>query len=386
MKFMHISDLHLGKRVNEFSMLEDQEYILKEILRIGEREQADAMLIAGDVYDKPVPPAEAVQLLDGFLTEAVEKGMGVFLISGNHDSPQRLAFGARLLWRTGSDEEEKKPKGVYLSPVFQGTVGPVELEDEYGPVNIYPVPFIKPAAVRQFFPEREIASYQDAFRAVMESLFVDQKQRNVLVAHQFVTGASRCESEELWVGGMDNVDASLMEAFDYTALGHIHGPQNIGRETVRYCGTPLPYSFSEAEQEKSVTMVELKEKGNVKVYTVPLKPRRKMRKLKGAYEEVTFRENYRGTDLSDYLYITLTDEEDIPGAVERLRSIYPNLMKLDYDNQRTRENQRVTGTEAAEQKTPLQHFEDFYKLRNNQEMNGQQMAFMRELIEKVWEG
>lgn len=386
MKFMHISDLHLGKRVNEFSMLEDQEYILKEILKIGEREQADAMLIAGDVYDKPVPPAEAVQLLDGFLTEAVEKGMGVFLISGNHDSSQRLAFGARLLRRTGSGEEGKKPQGVYLSPVFQGTVRPVALQDEYGPVNIYPVPFIKPAAVRQFFPEREISSYQDAFRAVMERLLVDREQRNVLVAHQFVTGASRCESEELWVGGMDNVDASLMEAFDYTALGHIHGPQNIGRETVRYCGTPLPYSFSEAEQEKSVTMVELKEKGNVKVYTVPLKPRRKMRKLKGFYEEVTFRENYRGTDLSDYLYITLTDEEDIPGAVERLRSIYPNLMKLDYDNQRTRENQRVTGTEASEQKTPLQHFEDFYKLRNNQEMNGQQRAFMRELIEKVWEG
>lgn len=376
MKFMHISDLHLGKRVNEFSMIEDQDYILRQILQIAKKEKTEGLLIAGDVYDKSVPSAEAVQLLDEFLTKAAAMGMSVYLISGNHDSAERLSFGSRLL---------REAERIYISPVFDGNVEPVRMLDLYGPVNVWLLPFIKPAMVRRFYPDAEIVTYDDAFRTVVESLEVNPKERNILVAHQFVTGAARCESEEVSVGGVDNVDASIMDDFDYVALGHIHGPQKIGRETLRYCGTPLKYSFSEANHEKSVTIVELQEKGNIALSTVPLTPLRDMREIKGTYEEVTLRENYEHTNVHDYLHITLTDEEDIPNVMERLRVIYPNLMRLDYDNRRTRENRTVEGAAEVETKSPLQHFADFYQVQNNQEMNEEQMRFMEQLIEKVWE-
>lgn len=383
MRLMHLSDLHLGKRVNEMSMLEDQEYILQEILRIAAQEKIDGMMIAGDVYDKSVPSAEAVQMLDRFLTKAVQCGIDVYIISGNHDSAERLAFGGKLLRKLG--EGKKRTAGIYIAPVYEGVIEPIEAADEHGTVFIWQVPFIKPAIVRRFFAEQEISTYNDAFRTVIESLKIDTGERNVLMAHQFVTGASRCESEDISVGGIDNVDAAVMEKFDYAALGHIHGPQNIGRETVRYCGTPLKYSFSEASHEKSVTIVELKEKGKVQVRTIPLKPLREMREIRGSYEEVTLRENYQDTNTFDYLHITLTDEEDIPNVMDRLRAIYPNLMRLDYDNRRTRENREVEGAKDVEKKSPLEHFADFYQIQNNQEMSGEQRAFMQELIEKVWE-
>lgn len=376
MRLLHISDLHLGKRVNGFSMIEDQEYILREILQIARQEKIDGMLIAGDVYDKPVPCAEAVSLLDDFLTRAAALGMAVYLISGNHDSAQRLAFGGRIL-----RESEK----IFLSPVFDGKVEPIRMLDVYGPVNVWLLPFVKPATVRPYFPDAQMENYNDAFRAVLESLPIDQRERNILVAHQFVTGASRCESEEVSVGGMDNVDASLMEGFDYAALGHIHGPQHIGQKSIRYCGTPLKYSFSEEKHQKSVTVVDLQEKGNVEIKTVPLRPLRDMRKIRGTYDEVTLREFYENTNVRDYLQITLTDEEDIPNVMERLRVIYPNLMKLEYDNKRTRENQTVEGAEAVEKMSPLQHFAAFYEMQNNQQMSEEQSQFMESLIEKVWE-
>lgn len=376
MKLMHISDLHLGKRVNEFSMIEDQEYILQEILQTAKKEKVDGLLIAGDVYDKAVPSAEAVQLLDDFLTKTAAMGISVYMISGNHDSAQRLAFGSRLL---------REAERIFISPVFDGRIEPIRLLDLYGPVNIWLLPFIKPAVVRPFFPELELNTYDDAFRAVVESLEVDTRERNILVAHQFVTGAARCESEEVSVGGLDNVDASVMEQFDYVALGHIHGPQKIGRETLRYCGTPLKYSFSEANHQKSVTIVEVLEKGDVQVSVRPLTPLRDLREIKGTYEEVTLRENYMDTNVYDYLHITLTDEEDIPNVMDRLRVIYPNLMRLDYDNRRTRENQAVEGAKEIETKSPLQHFADFYQVQNNQEMSVEQIKFMENLIEKVWE-
>lgn len=390
MRLMHISDLHLGKRVHEMSMLEDQAYILEEILEIAKREAVDGMLIAGDVYDKSVPSAEAVRLLDGFLTKAVGNGLDVYLISGNHDSAERLAFGGRLL--RGGDGTAGSPASgaqrhvprLYLAPVFGGRIEPVRAEDGYGPLFIWQIPFIRPAAVRRFFPDREIGTYNDAFRAVTESLEMDRNARNVLVAHQFVTGASRCESEDISVGGIDNVDASLMEAFDYAALGHIHNPQNLGSGHIRYCGTPLKYSFSEAAQEKSVTIVELREKGTVQVRTVLLSPLHDMRKIRGSYAELTLKENYQGTRTDDYLQVTLTDEEDIPNGMERLRAVYPNLLRLDYDNRRTREKQTPEGAKEAEQQTPLAHFAEFYRIQNNQEMSEEQRAFMQELIEKVW--
>jgi exonuclease SbcD len=376
MKLIHLSDLHLGKRVNEFSMLEDQQYILTEILRIMDQEQPDGVLIAGDVYDKSVPSAEAVALLDDFLVRLAKRKLQVFLISGNHDSPERMAFGGRLM----------EGSGIHLAPGYHGKVAPLTLTDQYGPVNLYLLPFVKPAHVRRWFPEREIASYTDALAVAIEAMEVDPGARNVLVTHQFVTGAARCDSEEISVGGTDNVDASVFAPFDYVALGHIHGPQQVGRETVRYCGTPLKYSFSEAKHQKSVTVVELGEKGTVSVRTVPLTPMRDLVELRGTYEELTFRGFYDGTSYPrDYVHITLTDEEDIPDAVSKLRIIYPNLMKLDYDNKRTRAGIVLEGAEDVQQKSPLELLEEFYEKQNGQTMGEEQRAFARGLMEQIWE-
>lgn len=375
MKLIHLSDLHLGKRVNEFSMLEDQQYILTEILQIIDQEKPDGVMIAGDVYDKTVPSAEAVALLDDFLVRLAKRDLQVFLISGNHDSPERMAFGGRLMAQSG----------VHLAPVYDGKVSPITLTDEYGPVNLYLLPFLKPAHVRRCFPEREILTYTDALAAAIEAMGVDTAQRNVLVTHQFVTGAARCDSEEISVGGTDNVDVSVFEPFDYVALGHIHGPQQVGRETVRYCGTPLKYSFSEAKHQKSVTVVELGEKGAVSVRTVPLTPMRDLAELRGTYEELTFRGFYDGTSYSrDYVHITLTDEEDIPDAVSKLRIIYPNLMKLDYDNKRTRAGIVLEGAED-QQRSPLELLEEFYEKQNGQPMGEEQRAFAKSLMERIWE-
>ena len=375
MKLIHLSDLHLGKRVNEFSMLEDQQYILTEILQIIDREKPDGVMIAGDVYDKSVPSAEAVALLDDFLVRLAKRDLQVFLISGNHDSPERMAFGGRLMAQSG----------VHLAPVYDGKVSPITLTDEYGPVNLYLLPFLKPAHVRRCFPEREILTYTDALAAAIEAMGVDPAQRNVLVTHQFVTGAARCDSEEISVGGTDNVDVSVFEPFDYVALGHIHGPQQVGRETVRYCGTPLKYSFSEAKHQKSVTVVELGEKGAVSVRTVPLTPMRDLAELRGTYEELTFRGFYDGTSYPrDYVHITLTDEEDIPDAVSKLRIIYPNLMKLDYDNKRTRAGIVLEGAED-QLRSPLELLEEFYEKQNGQPMGEEQRSFAKNLMERIWE-
>lgn len=375
MKLIHLSDLHLGKRVNEFSMLEDQQYILTEILQIIDREKPDGVMIAGDVYDKSVPSAEAVALLDDFLVRLAKRDLQVFLISGNHDSPERMAFGGRIMAQSG----------VHLAPVYDGKVSPITLTDEYGPVNLYLLPFLKPAHVRRCFPEREILTYTDALAAAIEAMGVDPAQRNVLVTHQFVTGAARCDSEEISVGGTENVDVSVFGPFDYVALGHIHGPQQVGRETVRYCGTPLKYSFSEAKHQKSVTVVELGEKGAVSVRTVPLTPMRDLAELRGTYEELTFRGFYDGTSYPrDYVHITLTDEEDIPDAVSKLRIIYPNLMKLDYDNKRTRAGIILEGAED-QQRSPLELLEEFYEKQNGQPMGEKQRAFAKSLMERIWE-
>ena len=375
MKLLHLSDLHLGKRVNEFSMLEDQEYILEEILRVLDGEQPDAVLIAGDVYDKPVPPAEAVQLFDKFLTKLAAKNTQTFLISGNHDSSERLAFGARLM----------EGSGIHISPVYGGEVKPVELADEFGPVRVYLLPFVKPASVRRFFPEREIGSYTEAVAAAVDAMDLDPAVRNVLVTHQFVTGASRSESEEISVGGSDNVDVSVFDGFDYVALGHIHGPQNIGSERVRYCGTPLKYSFSEVKHAKSVAIAELGKKGELTVRTVPLIPKRDLAEIRGTYMELTAKAFYEGKNREDYYHITLTDEEDIRDAVGRLRVIYPNLMKLDYDNLRTRLGGRVEVARQVEKKTPLELFAEFYRKQNNQDMSSEQASLVEGLIESIWE-
>lgn len=378
MKLLHISDLHIGKRVNEFSMLEDQKYILRQILAIADDCRADGVMIAGDIYDKPVPSAEAVAVFDWFLTELADRGKQVYAVSGNHDSAERIAFGAQLM----------SGRGVFVSPVYHGEAAMYTVQDSYGELCIYLLPFIKPAVVRhalEGMPEMDgkalPESYQDAVRLAVERMGVDREKRNILIAHQFVTGAGRCDSEEVSVGGLDNVDADVFDAFDYVALGHIHSPQYLRRETVRYCGTPLKYSFSEAEQEKSVTVVELGEKGQVGISTVPLVPRHDLRKIRGAYLEVTARDFYRDTDTEDYVQITLTDEEDIPDGLQKLRVIYPNLMRLEYDNSRTKQSRLIERAEEIEQKSELELFTEFYELQNNQPMSDEQAAFVTRLIE-----
>ena len=375
MKLIHLSDLHLGKRVNEFSMLEDQRYILDQITSIIEKEAPDAVLICGDIYDKPVPPSDAVRVLDGFLTSLAQKKVPVFLISGNHDSAERLAFGSQLMMESQ----------VIFSPVYDGEPVKYCMKDEYGEVWIHLLPFLKPAVVRHVFPEEEITSYQDAVSCAVKHMQIDPTKRNVLLAHQFVTGAARCDSEEVSVGGVDQIAAETFQEFDYTALGHIHSPQNVGSPKIRYCGTPLKYSFSEAGQQKSVTVVELGEKGSPDVREIPLTPLRDMRKLKGTYMELTSQSNYKDTNTDDYVQITLTDEEDIVDGMQKLRTIYPNLMRLDYDNRRTRENQEIAGTERTTQKSEMEYFEEFFELQNNQPMNEEQRKFSEELIRKLQE-
>lgn len=377
MKLLHLADLHLGKRVHEFSMLEDQRYILEQILEIMEAEQADGVLIAGDIYDKTVPSAEAVLLLDDFLTKIAGRKIPVFLIGGNHDSAERISFGAKLFARSG----------VYFASGYQGRMESVTLKDAYGELDIYLLPFIRPVYVRQAFPEQaeKIVSYQDALQVVLERIDPDTERRNVLVAHQFVTGAARCESEEIQVGGLDNVDASLFDDFDYVALGHIHGPQWILRETVRYAGTPLKYSFSETQHQKAVTIIELRGKGDVEIRKIPLVPLRDMRKIRGTYEELTRRSVYENTNLEDYVQITLTDEEDIFDAVGKLRVIYPNLMKLEYDNCRTGKNPETAVEEKAE-RTPLEYTKELFAMQNERPMSPKQEKYLINLIEEVWEG
>ena len=375
MKFIHLSDLHLGKRVYDFNLLEDQEYILKEILKVIDSEKPDAVIIAGDIYDRSVPSTEAVELLDEFLFQLSGRDLQVLLISGNHDSPERLAFASRLI----------APTGIHLSPVYSGVIEPIVLTDEFGPVNVYLLPFVKPAHVRRFFPGEKIESYNDALLIAVQALNIDRSKRNVLVTHQFITGATRSDSEEISVGGTDNIDASVFEGFDYVALGHIHGPQNIGSERIRYCGTPLKYSFSEAKHEKSVTVIDMGEKDSLSVRTVPLHPLRDLREIEGTYEELTYRPNYEGTNINDYMHITLTDEEDIPDAIGKLRLIYPYLMSLDYNNSRTRSAGELSDLEDLEHKSPLTLFEDFYEQQNGRPMSDEQKAFAKEIMENIWE-
>ena len=375
MKFLHLSDLHIGKRLNEFSMLEDQKYILSQILEILDRENADGVILAGDIYDKPIPSVEAVQLFDSFLTRLADRKVPVFAVSGNHDSVERVSFGAQLM----------ENRGVYISRVYDGTLKKIEMSDKNGEVCIWLLPFIKPSSVRHVLEEEEISTYQDALKTVMEHISVDTDKRNILVAHQFVTGASRSESEEITAGGLDNVSAEHFAAFDYTALGHIHRPQSVGAATIRYCGTPLKYSFSEAGHEKSVTVVELMEKGRTDIRTIPLKPLRDLREIRGSYEEITARKYWENTETEDYLHVTLTDEEDIPEAIRKLRVIYPNIMKLDYDNRRTRSFASIEMSEKPEEKTPLQLFEELYRLQNNQDLGEEQRAYLTRLVEEIWE-
>lgn len=374
MKLVHLSDLHLGKRVHEVSMLDDQAYILSQIIQIVDEEQADAVLIAGDIYDKTVPPAEAVTLLDDFLCSLAHRNIPVFLISGNHDSPERLSFGSRLM----------EHRGIHIAPVYPGSVSPVSLSDSYGEVRLWLLPFLKPSHVRRFFPDEPIETYTDACRAAVQQMDLDPTIRNILVTHQFVTGAQTCDSEELLVGGTDHVDASVFSAFDYVALGHIHSPQNIRSNQMRYCGTPLKYSFSEASHHKSVTIVTLGKKGELFLTLRPLIPMHDLRQIRGSFSSI-LEHAPQDCHTQDYVHVILTDEEDVPEAVGQLRKRYPNLLKLSYDNTRTSADCAIEADEAHLDKSPLELFETLYQQQNNQPMSDIQRTFSQALITAIQE-
>lgn len=375
MKLLHLADLHIGKRVNEFSMIEDQRYILTKILNIIDEEKPDAILIAGDVYDKSVPSSEAVEVLDKFINDIASRKIETFIISGNHDGAERLAFASKLIDTTG----------IHISPAYNGNVDAKTLNDEYGSVNFYMLPFIKPINVKQIFKLEENISYSEAVKIAIEKMNIDKSQRNVLLSHQFVTGAEECDSEDLSVGGTEGVSASVYEDFDYVALGHIHGPQRVSRDTIRYSGTPLKYSFSEVNHKKSVTIVNIEEKGNVTVSTIPLNAKRDLVELKGKYDELMDKSFYDKKNLDDYYHITLTDENDVVDAIFKLGKIYKNIMKLDYDNARTQSIGKLTAANDVEHKQPIELIDDFYKNQNGLDMDENQLSYINLIIEKIWE-
>lgn len=379
MRFIHLSDLHIGKRVNGFPMLEDQRYILEQILKKTKESAADAVIIAGDIYDKPVPSAEAVDLFDDFLVGLTRLGVRVFLISGNHDSAERISYAGRLL----------RENQVYISPRFDGILHPIRITDDYGTVNIYLIPYIHPSLVRNAWPEEKVGSYDDAMRVLLEKSGVDPGARNLAVVHQFVTAGGQSpeetDSEEKHVGGLDNVDASAFDAFDYVALGHLHGPQRIGRDTIRYAGSPLKYSFSEEKQNKSITLAELKEKGEVTYDLLPLEARRDLRTVRGSFEEVTSPEFTARLKGDDYYRVILTDENDVPNALSRLRRrFYENLMILEYDNTRTSSDVRIEVEEGEEEKEPIEVLGDLYQMQNGREMSPLQKETAQKLIRRIW--
>lgn len=374
MKIVHISDLHLGKRLNNYPMIDEQRYILREIVNIVSLCEAEAVLIAGDVYDKPVPPAEAVTLFDDFLVQLAEINVAVLVISGNHDSPERLAYGGRLM------EKQK----VYVSPVYSGGISPFILEDKYGEIAFYLIPFVKPVHVKHFCPEEEIRDYTDAFRVIIEKMEKNDERRNVVLSHQFVKGALESGSEELTIGGLGEVDASVFDGFDYVALGHIHGAQRAGSDRIRYSGTPLKYSFSEAGQKKSVTVIELKEKGNIDIQTVELKPRKDVVVLRGTFDELcqdaVVRENK-----NHLVKLVLTDEVERVNGFYKLRMLYPELLQMSYDNARTQGKSGHFNPAEEKEMRPEQLFEQFYEEMNHKHLTSAQRNYFLKKMEMVWE-
>ena len=371
MRFLHIADLHLGKQMNDLSLLEDQEYILQQIASIAESERVDAVLIAGDVYQRSSPQAEAMALFDRFVSRLAEAGRKVFIISGNHDSAQRISYFSSLL----------KSSGVYVTEAFDGKLQSVSLRDREGEILIWMLPFLRPSQVRRFLPEEKIVSYQDAVAAVLHQTPLDPRKRNILLCHQFITGCETSDSEERAVGGLDNIDASLFDAFDYVALGHIHKPQRVLRDTLRYAGSPLKYSFSEVSHKKSVVIAELEEKGEVIVRTVPLWPLHDV-----GLREGTMAELMAAPYSEDYLWITVRDELVPPDARVTLSTNYPNMMKFSVVNSRTKTDMDVLATQSMENKTVTELFSDFYRLQNNdQDLSDAHRKVMEKVLKELEE-
>ncbi|NLF80027.1 MAG: exonuclease SbcCD subunit D [Clostridia bacterium] len=377
MRFFHLADLHLGKRLGECSLYEDQKYILGQILELTDRYAPQALLIAGDVYDKSAPAAEAVALFDDFLTELAKRKRIVLLISGNHDSPERLNFGGRIMAR----------QNIYLCGLFNGQAEQIVLEDCHGKIIFHLLPFIRPAQARRFYPEETIDSYEDALRLILAARPPDRSCRNVLMAHQFITSGAcrpeRSDSEQINLGTLDNIDASAFAGFDYVALGHMHRPQSIGGQHIRYAGSPLKYSFSEARHQKSLTMVELGEKGVVNIETLALRPLRDLRQIKGPLAKLLDPAVYEQANREDYLHVTLTDEDDLIAPLDALRQIYPNVLRLDFANSRAAITQAESAASTLQHKTPAELFADFYRLQQNIELPDDKQALVEEIFREL---
>ena len=380
MKILHLADLHIGKIVLEQTMLEDQKYMLKQIIKKIKEEKVKLVLISGDIYDRSVPPSEAVNALDDFLKTLIKDiKIKVCIIAGNHDSKERLNFGSKIFAN----------EGLYICANYKGNLEKIELEDEYGKINIYMLPYIKPVEIKEYFEDKEITSYNEAIKSIIEKENIEAKERNIILSHQFVTAGNeepeKSESETLYLGGTENVDISCYEKFDYVALGHIHGPQKIGRETARYAGTILKYSFSEVNQKKSLTIIEYKEKDKLEIKLIPLKPIRDMRVIKGPIEELIKEENYTGTNREDYIRAIITNEEPVYDAIGQIKKIYPNTLRLDIENLKTTQNTEIkmTDLDNIKKKDEVELFNEFYKFQNNKELDGVQIDIIKEVVKEA---
>ena len=373
MRIAHISDLHLGKGLHGFSLIEDQTFILDEIVSLLKKNSVDVLLVAGDIYDKNVASVEGLRLLRKFLNDIVALNIKVLLISGNHDSAERLTFGSEFMTE----------KGIYFSKIYDGKIEPVELSDEFGTVNFYLLPFIKPAIVKQIFPDKEIETYEDAVACAIKELNVDTTKRNVIVAHQNILNAERCESEENVIGGLDAVNADLFKDFDYTALGHIHKPQKIG-ENVYYSGTPIKYSISEINHEKTMPVLNFAEKGNLTIEFEQLKPLREIREITGSMDEILKMARKDPNNPEDFISIVLNDEEERLDAMATLNTVYPNIIRLIYDNTTTRNSSNLEELSQNKVFHPLEMFQEFYKARRGIDLTGEQKDYMQKLIEEIW--
>lgn len=372
MKLFHLSDLHLGKRVYAFSMLQDQRYVLEQVCALAEKHQLDGILLSGDLYDKPIPPVEAVQLLDEFLTKMQQMGIAVYAISGNHDSAGRVDFGSRIL----------QQQNLHICGAFDGKLYHVSKEDAFGEIHFYLLPFLKPATVSAFREGGESLTYAEAVKWALETVDVDTTKRNVLLAHQFVTWkgtAEESDSETKTLGGVDEMDASLFFDFDYVALGHLHSPQRIGRDTIRYGGSPLKYSFSELRQKKGVTLVEIQEKGNITTEFLPLEPLHPLREIKGTLADLLEAAEEAGGS-EDYVRAILTDEGAVYDPVGRLRVYYPNLMTLEMAQRGERQEDFSLRLDQEQLSGPAL-FAGFFEKQNDREMSEAQKA----LVEKIWQ-
>lgn len=378
MKLLHLGDLHIGKSVNDYSMIEDQKYMFHQILTMIDKHKADGVLIAGDVYDKAVPSEEAVGVLDGFLCQLAERQVKTYIISGNHDSDERLNFGSTLF----------ETNGIFICSKYEGSLYKQTIVDEYGKVNLYLLPFVKASQVRHFFPEEEIDTYDQAVRVILEHGNINQTERNILVAHQFVVGSSgepRLGGSEnasvQQVGTVEKIGSDCFDLFDYVALGHIHSPQQVGRDTIRYCGSPLKYSLSEVHSEKSVPMITLGKKGTLDIEYLPLKPLRDMRHLKGKLEQLLDKKNI--TDTDDYIYVTLTDETPIPDAMAIIRQHYPNTMKLDYENSHTKGMEVMDVSKVTREKSFSELISEFYHMMFGCDMGEDEMKILLEAAKEA---